>query len=156
YINFPNSGAVFTTALGLDGKQLWQTRICDYQIHQGYASSPAIYQSVVIVSADHKGGGIVAGLERKSGKIVWQHERPHAPNYASPIILHVAGRDQALLTGCDLVASFDPLSGEKLWESAGATTECVTSTVTDGQHVFSSGGYPRNHLAAMLADGSGK
>ena len=60
------------------------------------------------------------------------------------------------MTGCDLVSSFDPLTGKTLWEIEGATTECVTSTVTDGKYVFSSGGYPRNHLAAITADGSGK
>jgi outer membrane protein assembly factor BamB len=27
--------------------------------------------------------------------------------------------------------------------------------VTDGKHVFTSGGYPRNHVAAVKADGSG-
>ena len=41
-------------------------------------------------------------------------------------------------------------------EIEGATTECVTSTLTDGKHIFSSGGYPRNHLSAVLADGSGQ
>ena len=38
----------------------------------------------------------------------------------------------------------------------GATTECVTSTVTDGKHIFTSGGYPKNHVAAIAADGSKK
>ena len=60
------------------------------------------------------------------------------------------------MTGCNLFSSFDPHSGETLWEVKGATTECVTSTVTDGERVFCSGGYPKNHLAAVLADGSGK
>jgi outer membrane protein assembly factor BamB len=60
------------------------------------------------------------------------------------------------LTGCNLFSSFDPLSGKTLWETKGATTECVTSTVTDGERVFCSGGYPKNHVAAVLADGSGK
>jgi outer membrane protein assembly factor BamB len=60
------------------------------------------------------------------------------------------------LIGCNLFSSFDPLSGKTLWEIEGATTECVTSTVTDGKRVFSSGGYPKNHLAAVLADGSGE
>jgi outer membrane protein assembly factor BamB len=32
----------------------------------------------------------------------------------------------------------------------------VTSIVTDGQHIFISGGYPRGHLAAVRGDGSGK
>jgi outer membrane protein assembly factor BamB len=156
FINFPNKDAVFTTALSREGKILWQTKISDYVIHQGFASSPAPYRSVVIVSADHSGGGAIAALDRKSGAVVWRHDRPKAPNYSSPVILRVGGRDQALLTGCDLVSSFEPLTGKVLWEIPGATTECVTSTVTDGTHVFSSGGYPRNHLAAVRADGTGK
>jgi len=156
FITFANAGAVTATALGRDGKLLWQTKFSDYLIHQGYASSPALYQSLAIVSADHSGGGAVAGLDRKTGAIVWKRERPKFPNYASPVILSVAGRDQLLLTGCDLVTSLDPLTGKLLWEVPGATTECVTSTVTDGTHVFSSGGYPKNHLAAIMADGTGK
>ncbi len=156
FVNFPNKDAVITTALSLEGKILWQTKISDYVIHQGYGSSPAPYGSLVLVSADHHGGGVIAGLDRKTGQVTWRHERPKAPNYSSPVILRADGRDQLLMTGCDLVSSFEPMTGKVLWETAGATTECVTSTVTDGTHVFSSGGYPRNHLAAVRADGSGK
>jgi outer membrane protein assembly factor BamB len=60
------------------------------------------------------------------------------------------------MTGCDLVAGFEPLTGKKLWEIKGSTTECVTSTVTDGERIFTSGGYPKNHVSAVRADGSGK
>jgi len=156
YVNFLNQGAVFTTALDLKGKPVWQTRISDYVTHHGYGSSPAIFEDLVIVTADNKGGGAIAGLNRDTGKVAWKHPRPEKPNYPSPIVLHVAGRDQLLVTGCDLVSSFDPRTGKKLWEFDGATTECVTSTVTDGARIFTSGGYPKNHLAAMEADGSGK
>ncbi|MEQ8791475.1 MAG: PQQ-binding-like beta-propeller repeat protein [Pirellulaceae bacterium] len=155
YINFLNSGAVYTTALSRDGEKLWQTKITDYVVHQGYGSSPAVYGDLVLVSADNKGGGAVAALNSKTGEIVWRRERPKTPNYASPILLHVAGRDQLLLTGCDLVTSLDPQSGEAIWEIEGSTTECVTSTVADGDLIFTSGGYPKNHLAAVRADGSG-
>jgi outer membrane protein assembly factor BamB len=156
FINFFNAGAVYTTALSRDGKQLWQTKITDYVVHQGFASSPAVYRSLVIVSADNKGGGAIAGLQRDSGKIVWKHDRPTKPNYASPIILQAGGREQLLFTGCDIVSSFEPLTGAKLWEVEGSTTECVTSIVTDGERVFTSGGYPDNHVSALLADGSAK
>jgi outer membrane protein assembly factor BamB len=156
FVNFLHDGAIYTTALTREGKQLWQTKITDYVLHQGFGSSPALYESLVIVSADNKGTGVIAALERATGNVVWKQERPKLPNYASPIILHVADRDQLLLTGCDLVAGFDPLTGKKLWEIAGATTECVTSTVTDGQLIFTSGGYPKNHVSAVRADGSGK
>lgn len=156
YVNFVNQSAVFTTALDLQGQQVWQTRISGYVTHQGYGSSPALYKDLVIVSADNKGGGAIAALNRETGAVAWKHERPKKPNYSSPVILHAAGQDQLVFTGCDLVSSYDPVSGKKLWEFSGATTECVTSTVTDGKRIFTSGGYPKNHLAAVEADGSGK
>jgi outer membrane protein assembly factor BamB len=156
YANFANGGAVYVSAIGVDGKLEWQTKIGDYVIHQGYGASPALYQSLVLAAADSHAGGVVAALDRATGAVVWKRDRPKEPNYTSPIILNIAGRDQVLLTGCNLVSSFDPLSGNTLWEVKGATTECVTSTVTDGERVFCSGGYPKNHLAAVRADGSGK
>jgi outer membrane protein assembly factor BamB len=156
FINFLNSDGIYTTALSRDGKQLWQTKITDYVVHQGYGSSPALYQSLVIVSGDNKGGGAICGLDRETGKVIWRNKRAKTPNYASPIILNVAGRDQLLFTGCDTVASFDPLTGKTVWEVAGSTTECVTSIVSDGRHVFTSGGYPKNHMSAFKADGSGE
>lgn len=156
FINFMNSDAAFTTALSLDGKQVWQQKICDYIVHQGYGSSPAIYKNLLIVSADNKSGGAIRAFERTTGKPVWKVDRPKLPNYGSPIIYEIGGRDQAIFQGCDLVTSLDPATGKKLWENAGATTECVASIVSDGTHVFTSGGYPKNHVAAMKADGSGE
>jgi outer membrane protein assembly factor BamB len=156
FATFLNDGAVYASALDLSGKLLWQTQVSRYVLHQGYASSPAVWESLVIVGADNKSGGAVAGLERASGKIVWKQSRPKLPSYTSPVILEVAGRNQLFFTGCMLISSFDPLTGEKLWEIAGATEECVTTTVTDGRHIYSSGGWPRNHMAAIRADGSGE
>jgi len=151
---FPTSDAVFITALTLDGEQVWQVRLCDYAIHQGYGASPLVHGDTVIVVADHKGGGAVAALDRATGATVWRKERPPMPNYSSPVVLRLHGREQLVLTGCDKVVSLDPASGATLWERAGATTECVTTPVTDGTRVFTSGGYPRNHVSAVHGDGS--
>ncbi len=156
FISFLHAGAVYTTAFDLKGKQLWQTKITDYILHQGFATSPAIYQSLLIVSADNKGGGAVCGLKRTDGSVVWRIDRPKYPNYASPVICRINDLDQLIFQGCNLVSSYDPANGKKRWQVKGATTECVSSIVTDGVHVFTSGGYPRNHVCAMKADGSGE
>jgi len=155
-VNFLNDGAVFTSAMSLDGDVLWQRKISDYVLHQGYGSSPTIYKHLVIVAADNKGGGAIVALDRSSGKEIWRQARPKKPNYSSPVVLNVSGREQLIMIGCDLVSGFDPLTGRKLWEFPGATTECVTSTVTNGDLIYTSGGYPRNHLAAVRGDGSGE
>ncbi|MBP6783731.1 MAG: PQQ-binding-like beta-propeller repeat protein [Verrucomicrobiales bacterium] len=158
FINFLTGDAIVTTALDLDGKKLWQTKITDYLEHQGYGSSPVIHENLVIVSGDNKGasGGAVCGLDRKTGAVIWRHARTALPNYPSPIVLEAAGKMQLFLTGIERVTSLDPLTGKVNWEIAGATTECVTTTPTDGKHIYSSGGYPKNHIAAIAADGSGK
>lgn len=156
YITFLNGGAVVTTALGLDGQKLWQTKVSDFVQHQGFGASPTVFGSLVLVSSDNKGGGAIAGLDRATGKVVWKRERPKLPNYTSPIVVRIDGRDVLLMTGCDLVTALDPLTGKELWETKGSTTECVTSTVTNGKLVITTGGYPKNHMAAVKADGSGK
>jgi hypothetical protein len=156
FINFLHAGAIYTTALDCNGKRLWQTKVSDYVLHQGFGSSPAVYQSLVLVSADNKGGGAIVALERGTGKVVWKHERPKFPNYVSPIVLRAEGKDQLFLTGCELVSALDPSTGKLLWETKGSTTECVTSTVTDGRLMFTSGGYPKNHVSAVRMDGSAK
>lgn len=154
YINFLNDKAIYTTALDVAGKILWQTRVADYVVHQGFGSSPVVHESVVLVTADHKGGGKVVGLNKRTGAIVWEQKRPEIANYPSIAVLKVAGKYQAVLAGCERVASFDPLTGQKLWEIEGSTQETVVTAVTDGQRVFASGGFPKNHVVAVEADGS--
>lgn len=156
FVTFINTDAIFLTALDFDGKQVWQKKVCDFVAHQGYGASPAIYGPLVIVAADHKGGGTISGFDRVSGEIVWTQKRPQLPNYTSPAILNVGGHDQLLIFGCDLISSYDPLTGKANWEVAGSTTECVTTLVSDGEYVVTSGGYPTKHIAVVKGDGSGE
>lgn len=156
YINFLNDNAIFTTALDFSGKVLWQRRVADFKVHQGFGASPVIYQSVVLVAADHRGGGKMSSLNKHTGEILWQQDRPPVANYATPAVVNAAGKTQVVLAGCKLVSSYDPLTGKKLWEFEGSTEETVVTAVTDGSRVFIGGGYPKNHTMAIEADGSGK
>lgn len=154
FVNFLNGKDATTSAIDFNGKVLWQTKLSGYVVHQGYGSSPVIYKDLVIAAADNKSGGAIVAMNRESGKIVWKKNRPKNPNYPTPIVINAAGRDQLVLTGCGLVTSLEPATGKVIWEMKGATTECVTTTVSDGNIVLSSGGYPRNHMAAYRVDGS--
>ena len=80
YVNFLNAGAAHTTALSMEGKILWQTKITDYVVHQAYASSPALHgENLLIVAADNKKSGAIACLNRMDGKIIWKVGRPKKP-----------------------------------------------------------------------------
>jgi outer membrane protein assembly factor BamB len=156
FVVFVNGDAVHATALDLDGKILWTTKVSEWRTHQGFGSSPTLHKHLVFVTTDSPAGGTVAALDRGTGTIVWRDDRAKKANYASAQVLPVAGKDQLLMQGCDLVTGYDPLTGSKFWEVAGSTTECVTHVVTDGTRVFVSGGYPKKHVQAIVGDGSGR
>ncbi|MCA9061878.1 MAG: PQQ-binding-like beta-propeller repeat protein [Planctomycetaceae bacterium] len=154
FVTFLNGGQVMVSALDLGGKILWQKSAGGFSSKFGFAPSPVLYQSLVIVAADNWGSGFIAALHRATGEIVWRKQRPSLSSYSSPLITSLGGKDQLLLSGCRLVASFNPLTGELLWQKE-ATAEATCGTpVTDGNLVFASGGYPEQQTVAMDATGN--
>ena len=155
FANFLHDGGVYTTALDLDGQQVWQTRVSDFVTHQGFrlvaGDLPVARSSCRPTTRPAESWRRwIAAPARSSGSTIG----PSSRTTRRPSCLSVAGRDQLLLAGCDHVSSFDPLTGKPLWEIEGSTTECVGSIVTDGQLVFASGGYPKKLTVAVRADGS--
>ena len=159
FCSFDYEKAIWLWVLDLDGKVLRKHRVAPFTAHQGFSASPHLYKSLVIVAADSKGDGegYLVAYDRKTGMEAWRAKRPSAPSYVSPVVQQIGDKDVLLMAGCDMVAAYDPLSGDVLWESKGAaTTECVGTLLTDGKLVFSSGGYPKHETTAVLADGTGK
>ena len=76
--------------------------------------------------------------------------------FSTPVIAHVAGKDQMLISGAKKVSSYSPKNGEPLWSVDGTTQATCGTMVWDGDIVFASGGYPQAETLAVRADGSGK
>jgi len=153
---FMHDAAIWLSALSFDGELLWQVKASDFVSHWGYSTSPVLYDNLIIVASDHKGGGNLTAFDRVSGEQRWNVKRPAIPNYASPVIYSIDGRDQLVLPGCEMMASYDPATGEELWSTEATTQETVGSAVVHKNLVFASGGYPKNETAAVVADGSGE
>lgn len=152
---FLNHNKVHVSAIDLNGDIAWQQTIGSFDSRFGYAPSPIIYKSALIVPADHQGGGYIAAVDRKTGDIVWRAPRPRESSYSSALIANVAGSDQLLICGCGLVASYDPNTGEKNWQAKATTSATCGTVVVDSDRVFASGGNPGSQTACVRADGSG-
>lgn len=151
FILFLNGGNVNASALDLDGNILWQTAVGGYRPKFGYAPSALIYESLVICGGDNRGGGFLAAVHRETGDIVWRRQRPNADTYSSPVVAEVAGREQVLISGADLVAAYDPDTGEELWTCPGTAESTCGTIVWDDQRVFASGGYPNEQTICIDA-----
>lgn len=146
-------------ALGFDGKSLWRKVAGPFdpqRYEYGYAPSPLIYKESVIVSGEYDGDSFLAAFDRQTGTEKWRQARPSNITFSSPVVAHVAGRDQLLLSGANTVSSFDPATGKPLWSAPGTTAATCGTMVWDGDIVVASGGYPKAETIAFKADGSGR
>lgn len=159
FVVFHHHARLTLAALDLAGNKLWSKEIgpFDPKIYEyGYAPSPVIYDSTVIVAADYEKGGYIAAYDRENGKREWQTARAKKLSFSSPVVAKVAGRDQLLISGCETLSSYNPASGKQLWSFPGTTmATCGTMIWTDNL-VIASGGYPKAETICMKADGSGE
>jgi outer membrane protein assembly factor BamB len=146
---------LWLTALDLAGTIRWQTEVGPHAPSHGSGPSPVIYQSLVLVNGDSPDVGFVAAVHRRTGQVVWRKRRPGKGSFASPLVAELTGRPQLILTGNNMVTSFDPRTGEVHWTCAGPS-EATGNTVTAGDGVvYACGGFPERRLLAIRADGAG-
>lgn len=129
-------------AVSLEGERLWDVTAGGFASTYGYAPSPLVYKSVVIIAADNRGGGYLAAIDRETGDLIWRKQRPVETSFSSPVVATVGGRDLLVISGCDLVAAYDPASGDEVWTCQGTTSATCGTAVWDGERFFASGGYP--------------
>ncbi len=157
FVTFHSHQKITLAALSVEGKKLWSKAIGAFnpQLYEyGYAPSPILYGSTVIVAADYEQGGWLTALDRATGDEVWKTKRPSMLSFSSPVVANVAGREQLLISGCGLVASYDPKSGKSQWEVQATTMATCGTVVWDGDLVFASGGFPKPETVCVKADGS--
>lgn len=154
-VPFMVDDGIWVSAVGLDGKQLWQVKAGPYKSEHGYGSSPVFFESLVIIAGDNPGGGFLAALDRQTGKIVWRIVRPRGGNYATPVVATIAGKPQLVIHGRGQVTSYDPATGKLLWQCEGPSTTAACTVAFDDHHVFATGGYPQKEILCVKADGQG-
>jgi len=157
FVTFFHHQGIELTALDLQGKPAWKKKVGGFnprKYEYGYAPSPLLYGDTVIVAAEYDGESYIAALKRASGAPAWRIKRPSNITFSTPVVAHVAGRDQLLISGGDLVTSYDPANGKPLWKAPGTTAATCGTMVWDGDIVFASGGYPKAETLAIKADGS--
>ena len=152
---FAVDNAVWASAVSVDGEVLWQTEVGKFSSKHGYGASPCIYRSAVIVAADHQGEGYLAALDRESGEILWRKPRLRGASFATPVVAHVAGRDQLILSGQDRVVSYNPATGEEIWTCVGSADSTANTIAWNDTHVFASGGWHQTGILCIRADGEG-
>ncbi len=149
-------GNIVVAAYDFDGHLKWLVRPGRFASVHGFCTSPILFKDLVIVNGDHDGDSFIYGLDKQTGKIVWQTPREEKTrSYCTPIIREIDGRTQMVFSGSKCVVSLDPHDGSRHWIIDGPTEQFVASLVYDGHLLFLTAGFPERHILAINPDGKG-
>jgi outer membrane protein assembly factor BamB len=156
YAHFESFGLY---AYDLDGTLLWETDLGDKQMRNqfGEGSTPALYGDTLVVVWDQIGGpSFVAALDARDGRELWRAGRDEIDTWATPLVVEVNGRPQAIVPAMERVRSYDLETGEVVWESDGLTMNAIPSPVYHDGLVILMSGFRGNDLKAVrVADARG-
>ncbi len=156
YVSFLDRDRMFVAAYDFDGEKIWSVRPGVFASMHGYCSSPILWKDKIIVNGDHDGPAYIVALDRYTGKTIWKTPRPNnTRSYCAPIIRHIDGRNQMVLSGSKCVASYDPDTGKQHWIIDGPTEQYVASLVYNGEFLFMTCGFPELYMQLICPNGRG-
>ncbi len=145
--------AVFPTAglacLDLDGHVLWHhdlgglnvSAFYDPNTQWGFAASPIIHGSRVILQVDVYGDSHIAAWDLASGKQIWRTERDVATSWSTPAIFPTKAGDELVVNG-STIYGYDPETGGELWRLGPNSELVIAAPVVGDGVVYVSAGYP--------------
>jgi outer membrane protein assembly factor BamB len=117
--------ALFATCdllcLDLDGRVLWIRSLHDENPGatdgRGLASSPLLVGDTVVVHLENQNTSLAAGIDLRTGKNRWRHDRPRELAWTTPIVLpgKTKAEELVLLQGSTRLSACDPMTGREAW-----------------------------------------
>jgi len=149
-------GSAGAAAMSRDGKLLWKVDLGAFTHIWGNASTPAIYQDLVILNCAPGERAFVVALNKKDGKEVWRVDGVTSPkdkfqgSWSSPKLVREGDRDTVLIAQPNVLIAYDPANGKERWRCTGLThLQYTTPLVGEGIAVAMSG-YHGRALAVKL------
>lgn len=101
----------------LDGKLLWSRDLGTFPGAWGTAACPLIVGNLVIQNCDAEKEAFLVGLDKNTGKTVWQTPRlvPEKGGWSSPVLVSAGPGKELVLNGEAAVTGYDPVTGKQLW-----------------------------------------
>lgn len=130
YVYFSTLGLVAFDAA--TGDERWKLDLPQphYLMDWGAASSPVLYEDLVIFNSDDDLAPFLIGVEARTGKIRWRTDRSEMlAGYATPVFCQSGGRTDLVVAGTGKMKGYDPLTGVERWTCNSLVRTIMTSPV---------------------------
>ena len=136
-------------AYTVDGAPLWKVDLGRVSvgaveaaaIEWGPASSPVIWEGLVIVQVDTHDDSFLVALSVETGEQVWKTSRDEIPSWSSPTVVTTAEGAELIANGGNFARGYDPRTGTERWRIAtGSPIATPTPIGTDRLTIVTSAG----------------
>jgi outer membrane protein assembly factor BamB len=151
-------------AYDLDGKPLWSVDLgrldlgaYDIPTYEwGTASSPILWNGLVILQCDTQADSFVVALDAATGRTVWKTARAETPSWGTPTVVTTSKGPELVTNASTLIRGYDPQTGKELWTLGGSSKiTAPTPIAADDLVVVASGRGPERPIFVVKAGSRG-
>jgi outer membrane protein assembly factor BamB len=121
-----------------------------------FASSPVIYNGILIVQCDVLENSFLATFDLKTGKEIWKIHRDDYPGWCTPNVYKNANKTIIAVNGYKHRGGYDLETGEEIWRmSGGGDVPIPTPVIGKGLIYFNSAHGPSSPILAVKTNATG-
>jgi outer membrane protein assembly factor BamB len=147
-----------------DGKPVWSKDLgmldsgwfYDKSYQWGFASSPVIFEDMVIVQCDVQEGSFVAAFRLADGSEVWRTPREEIPSWSTPTVVESSRGPMLLTHATGFARGYNARTGEEWWRFGKHSEIVVPTPFLAHELIFVTSGYsPIQPIIAIAESASG-
>ena len=121
----------------MEGKLLWQKDMGAYYTQNGWGtgSSPVLFKDILYIQFDNEKNSFIVALDAETGDEKWKTLREEKTTYSTPYIWKNNVRTELVTCG-KTARSYDPETGNLLWELKAGGEQVIPSPVGDQEHLY--------------------
>ncbi|MBD0326811.1 MAG: PQQ-binding-like beta-propeller repeat protein, partial [Pyrinomonadaceae bacterium] len=151
-------------AYDVNGRFLWKVDLgrLDFGAYDiptyewGSASSPIIWNNLVILQCDTQDDSFMLALDAATGKTVWKTERDEIPSWGTPTVAVTSSGPELVANASNYIRAYDPRTGKELWRlGRSSKITAPTPVFSDGMFVIASGRAPERPIFVVRGGARG-
>jgi outer membrane protein assembly factor BamB len=145
-------------AWDVNGRPLWKVDLgrvdmgaYDIPTYEwGPASSPIIWNDVVIIQCDTQADSFVLALDAATGETKWKTDRDELPSWGTPTVVATAAGPELVTNASNFIRGYDARTGRETWKLGGSSKiTAPTPIASDGLVVVASGRGPERPIYVL-------
>jgi outer membrane protein assembly factor BamB len=123
----------------------------------GPASSPIIWNGLVILQRDNQTDSFILALNETTGDTVWMTRRDELPSWGTPTVAATPAGPVLVTNASNFIRGYDPRTGAELWRLGGSSKITAPTPVYAGGDLFvvASGRAPERPIFVVHAGARG-